>query len=88
MKFKTNKLKLLGKYQRKADEKLKNELKKIETILSIPKHANIDKWSMIKNDYSAFSANTEFNNLERLIYKEIATSVVFERWLISKMNIK
>lgn len=83
-----NKLKLLGKYQRKADEILRDEIKRIKTILSIPKHANVDKWSVIKSDYYSFSENTNFKNLKRLIYKEIATSAMFERWLINEMNIK
>ena len=83
-----NKLKLLGKYQRKADEILRDEIKRIKTILSIPKHANVDKWSAIKSDYSSFSENNNFKNLKRLIYKEIATSAMFERWLMNEMNIK
>lgn len=83
-----NKLKLLSKYQREADNILRTEITRIETVFSERRNANIDKWSEIKNDYSAFSANINFKYIERLVYNEIATSAILERWLISEKRIK
>lgn len=81
-------LKLIKRYQREAEKVLRTETHKLERLFSQRKHATMTLWSLRKSEYSDYSIDTAFSIVERLVYKEIGFSDLFEGWLKSKMNIK
>ena len=81
-------LKLIKRYQREAEKVLRTETHKLERLFSQRKHATMTLWSLRKSEYSDYSVDTAFSIVERLVYKEIGSSDLFESWLKSKMNIK
>lgn len=81
-------LKLIRKYQREADKILRKEVRKLEKFFSHSRNATMELWTSRKGEYLDWHADTVFNIVDRLVYKEIATSAMFERWLINEMNIK
>lgn len=81
-------LKLIRKYQREADKQLRTEVHKLEKCFSHSRNATMELWALRKSEYLDWSADTFFNIVCRLVYNEIATSAVFERWLINEMNVK
>ena len=82
------KLKLIKRYQREAEKVLRTEILKLERLFSQRKHATKTLWSLRKSEYSDYSNDTAFSIIERLVYKEIGSSDLFESWLKSKMNKK